>query len=74
MAKGRDERHNENRRPKTPDFVPRQWEAEHSDVWDKGPGQYGGDVFCLNCGDEWSPINKDGHCPECAQAYNGEFG
>lgn len=31
--------------------------------------EYGNDTACDNCGDEWSELNDNGHCDECAVSW-----
>lgn len=31
--------------------------------------EYGNETACSNCGDEWSELDENGHCDECAEAY-----
>jgi len=74
MARGNDERHNENRRPKVPDFIPEHIVDEQHQAMNKeaGLGAFGNKKFCTNCGDEWSTIGgDDGLCPDCFQTYHG---
>jgi hypothetical protein len=78
MANGKDERHNENRKPKKPeipDFVDEDnlyiSETIKNMNNEQGIGRYGNEKWCTNCGDEWSTIGKDGLCPECFQEFHG---
>jgi hypothetical protein len=79
-AKNKDERHNENRKPKKPeipDFVDEDnlyiSETIKNMNNEQDIGRYGNKKWCTNCGDEWSIIGEDGLCPECFQEYHGLF-
>lgn len=82
MARGKDERNNENRRPKkpdenvqVPDFVDEDdlhiSESIKNMNNEQGIGRFGNEKWCTNCGDEWSTIGEDGLCPECFQEFHG---
>ncbi len=78
MAKGNDERHNENRKPKKPE-IPDFFDADNFYISEsigklnneRGFGRYENEKWCKNCGDEWSTIADDGLCPDCFQEFHG---
>lgn len=40
---------------------------DHPTTHEVSHAQYGNDVACDNCGDEWSELDDDELCPDCAE-------